>query len=286
MKTYRTLTWLILLLIVANVLVACSTSATNAPTASLPSIPKVTLIARDLSLTMPATLPAGYVDITMVNEGMQTQPAQFARLQQTATLEQLQALVQKDRDAILPLITPMGGMLAVAAGQSQHIVLDLLPCQYIVLNFIAEDHTLPQSSKTLITPFTVTAPSNTQQPHPPRSDLKVTLKDYSFDVPEAIKSGPLMYQVTNLGPQAHEMVFVKLEQGKSWKDVMAFLQSPQSTSLPGSVVGGVSTLSPSETLWTTMDLAPGTYVVLCFLPERASAYLHVQLGMICSITVQ
>jgi len=155
----------------------------------------------------------------------------------------------------------------------------------VLLNFLPGDDTLPHTGKVLITSFTVIGPSNREQMRPPRSDIEVTLRDFSFDIPDTIKSGPLTYQVTNRGPQAHEMVFVKLNGGKTWKDVMAFLQSPQSAPLPGSVVGGMSALSPGETAWVTMNLVPGIYVVLCFLPDRTSAFLHVQLGMICSITV-
>ncbi len=287
-KKYGALAGLFALLTLASILIACSGRPTDSPTPSTikPSIPKVTLIARDLSLDMPTTLHAGFVDITMVNEGTQTQPAQFARLKQGATLEQLQAAVQKERHAILPLLVPSGGLLAVKPDRSQEIMLDLPEGQYVVLNFLPGDETLPRAGKALATSFTVVGPSNTEQVRPPRGDIEVTMRDFSFDTPDTIKSGLLTYQVTNRGAQAHEMVFLKLDGGKTWKDVMAFLQSPQSATLPGSIVGGMSTLSPGETAWVTMNLVPGTYVVLCFLPDKASGFLHVQLGMICSITVK
>jgi hypothetical protein len=287
-KIYGALGWLFAPLILAGILIACGGPSTATPTPSTNklSIPKVTLIVRDLSLNMPTTLHAGFVDITMVNEGTQTQPAQFARLKQGATLEQLQAAVQKERHAILPLIIPTGGMLSVRADHSQEIVLDLPEGQYVVFNFLPGDETLPGAGKALVTSFTVIGPSNTEQVRPPRSDIEVTMRDFSFDTPETLKPGLLTYQVMNRGAQAHEMVFLKLDGGKTWKDVMAFLQSPQSATLPGRIVGGMSALSPGETAWVTMDLVPGTYVVLCFLPDKTSEFLHVQLGMICSITVK
>ena len=67
---------------------------------------------------------------------------------------------------------------------------------------------------------------------------------------------------------------------------MAFLQTPQAATLPGSIVGGMSALGPGQTAWVSMKLVPGTYVILCFLPDKSSGLLHVQLGMICSITVK
>ena len=114
----------------------------------------------------------------------------------------------------------------------------------------------------------------------------MTMRDFSFDTPDTLAAGLLTYQVTNRGQEAHEMVFLRLAGGKTWKDVMAFLQTPQAKTLPGSIVGGMSALGPDQTAWVSMDLVPGTYVILCFLPDTSSGLLHVQLGMICSITVK
>jgi hypothetical protein len=287
MKRDAALAWLCSLLLSILLLASCDSgpSSTSTPAPGTLSIPKVTLITKDFSLAMPMKLHAGFVDITMLNEGTQTQSAQFARLKPAVTLEQVQETVQKDRNAVLPLIVPAGGMLAVKAGHSQEEILDLSAGQYMVLNFIPEDETLP-TGKALVTFFTVIGPVNIQQVRPPRSDIKVTMRDFSFDTPDTLTPGLLTYQVTNRGAQAHEMVFLRLAGGKTWKDVMAFLQTPQAATLPGSIVGGMSALSPGETAWVSMNLVPGTYVILCFLPDKSRSLLHVQLGMICSITVK
>jgi len=230
-------------------------------------------------------LPTGFVDITMMNEGTHTQSAQFARLKPAVTVEQVQETMQKDRDAVWPLIVPAGGMLAVQAGHSQEEILDLASGQYMVLNVLPEDETLPPE-KALVTFFSVSGPVNTQQVHPPRSAIEVTMRDFSFDTPDTLTPGLLTYQVTNRGEEAHEMVFLRLAAGKTWEDVMSFLQTPQAATLPGSIVGGMSALGPGETAWVSMTLVLGTYVILCFLPDTSSGLLHVQLGMICSITVK
>jgi hypothetical protein len=282
-----TLAWLCSLLLPALLLASCGGSPGSAsiPAPGTLTIPKVTLITKDFSLAMPMRLHTGLVDITMLNEGAQTQSAQFARLKPGVTLEQVQETVQKERNAVLPLIVPAGGMLAVKAGHSQEEILALAAGQYVVLNFIPDDETLP-AGKALVTFFSAIGPVNTQHVRPPRSDNKVTMRDFSFDVPDTLTPGPLTYQVTNRGKEAHEMVFLRLAGGKTWKDVMAFLQTPQAAILPGSIVGGMSALGPGQTAWVSMDLVPGTYVILCFLPDKSSGLLHVQLGMICSITVK
>jgi hypothetical protein len=279
--------WLFWLLLPALLLASCagSSGSVSKPVPGTLSIPKVTVIMRDFSVVMPMKLHAGFVDITMRNEGSQTQSAQFARLKPAVTVERVQKTVHKERHAISPLIVPAGGMLAIKAGHSQEAILDLAVGQYVVLNFIPEDRTL-LARKALITFFSVLGVVNTQHVRPPRSDVKVTMRDFSFDTPDTLAAGLLTYQVTNRGKEAHEMVFLRLAARKTWKDVMAFLQTPQAATLPGSIVGGMSALGPGQTAWLSMDLVPGTYVILCFLPDPSSGLLHVQLGMICSITVK
>jgi hypothetical protein len=287
MKSKRAPGWLFALLL-ASLLAACGGRPTGAPmsaTSRLP-IPHVMLIARDASFVLPTALPAGLLDITMVNEGTQTQPAQFARLKPGVTLEQVQATVHNQPVAVVPLLVPAGGMLAVQPGHSQEIILDLPAGPYVVLNFLPGDGTLPRAGNALVTAFSVSGPVKAQQVPPSGAVIQVTMRDFSFDTPDTLPSGLLTYQVTNRGAQAHEMVFLRLAAGKTWKDVMAFLQTPQATTLPGTVVGGMSALSPGQTAWVKMDLVPGTYIILCFLPDKSSGLLHVQLGMICSITVK
>lgn len=114
----------------------------------------------------------------------------------------------------------------------------------------------------------------------------MTMWDLSFDTPDTHTPGLLIYQVTNRGEEAHEMVFLLLAGGKMWKDVMAFLLTPQASTFPGSIVGGMSALGPGKTAWVGKDLAPGTNVILCFLPDKNRCILHVQLGIIHSITVR
>jgi hypothetical protein len=51
-------------------------------------------------------------------------------------------------------------------------------------------------------------------------------------------------------------------------------------------VGGTSTLSPGQTMWTAFDLPPGTYGVACFFPDIESGVEHALLGMVVVFTVQ
>jgi hypothetical protein len=50
-------------------------------------------------------------------------------------------------------------------------------------------------------------------------------------------------------------------------------------------VGGMGQLSPGLTAWTELDLAPGTYVAVCFVFDPATGMPHAVLGMVDVFTV-
>ena len=90
--TTRGLMQVLVLLLLIGMLAACGTSSQGNPSptpTSRPSIPSVTITAKDFSFDIPATLNAGLVDITMTNAGTNPHQANLARLNQGVTQGQL-----------------------------------------------------------------------------------------------------------------------------------------------------------------------------------------------------
>ena len=48
---------------------------------------------------------------------------------------------------------------------------------------------------------------------------------------------------------------------------------------------GLGALSPGQTSWLALDLAPGTYIALCFVPDRETGVPHALMGMVQVFTV-
>ena len=51
-------------------------------------------------------------------------------------------------------------------------------------------------------------------------------------------------------------------------------------------IGGVARIGPSEAAYLRLDLAPGTYVLHCLVPDRAEARPHIALGMLKVVHVE
>jgi hypothetical protein len=105
------------------------------------------------------------------------------------------------------------------------------------------------------------------------------MKDFT-QMPPQIKAG----RFTEGGhPSASRDGPYKLA-GKTLDDVRAFMQSPSGPP-PFEDAGGMQALDAGKTGWLTLDLEPGTYVALCFVPDPASGTAHMDMGMIVPFSV-
>lgn len=116
-----------------------------------------------------------------------------------------------------------------------------------------------------------------------------TERDFYFVFPAEVKSGPRTIRVVNDGRQTHEMPIVKLAPGKTVADILAMLSTPPGPGQPPppfEIVGGIGPLAPGGAAIFTLDLKPGTYHALCFIPDPGTHNAHVALGMVKEITVR
>jgi hypothetical protein len=82
------------------------------------------------------------------------------------------------------------------------------------------------------------------------------------------------------------MAIYKLADGKTVDDVKTFLTSPPAGPPPFTPAGGVSALVPGTEITVDVDLKPGSYALVCFLPDTAgSGKAHFELGMLKQVTV-
>lgn len=272
--------WVVALMLV--MLVAAVPAAAAAPT-------DVTIIGRDFAFDMPSTIPAGLVHLTFINQGKEEHEAQFFQLKPGVTEAQLLKTLQDEGPQAgpppgPPPATTAGGANSIGPGQRQEVYLTLQPGTYEVVCFTSGADNVPHIAKGMYKSFTVTGTAAAATP--PAADGTVTLKDYTFGLPDVItQAKPLTLQVVNNGPSEHEMALFKLLPGKTAQDAVAFVQSENPTGPPpGDAAGGLAAIEPGASGWVVLNLAPGTYFVACFVPDT-SGKPHVADGMYTSFTV-
>ena len=252
--------------------------------------------ASEFSYTTALTsVKAGPVKVALTNKGTQEHQATLIKLRAGADLGAIGAAAASDPTgrSAFKLFDAAGGPNAVEPGTTVTSTQVLSQGNYLMVCFIPDpaDGT-PHASKGMVQPFKV-------EPNPDIKDLasvklgddntaKAGLAEYAFNVPDTV-AGKATVKVENTGEQAHELSIYKVADGKTLDDVKAFFGGPPAGPPPFTSAGGVSALAPGTEITVDVDLKPGTYALVCFLPDTAATGTgqpHFQLGMIKQVKVE
>jgi hypothetical protein len=239
-----------------------------------------------------AEVPAGLVQINLTNTGAEEHQATIVRFHDGVTFEQFAAEGGSDPtgQAALALVDGFGGPNAAGpGGGTSSAVTNLTPGDYLMICFIPAPDGQPHAAKGMLTPFTVTdaTPADTELADDELSG-EIGLDEFAFVLPDEF-SGQGTYAVTDEGEQTHEIAVYQLADGATADDVVAFFADPASASGPPPITptGGAAAQAPGSTTYVTLDLAPGDYVAMCFLPDVSSdGAPHFTKGMIQPFTVE
>jgi hypothetical protein len=283
MKTLSRIPVLALAALAALALAACS---------SAPAIPVVEITTDDYAFVAPTSITGGLLQVNLTNAGEEEHHIQFVRLSDGVSMEQLGAALQSgDEAAIFALVTFEGGPSVVPAGGHSSATMDLPTGNYALMCFVQSPvDGLPHLAKGMVTPITVTAAD--EKPAAPEADVTVHLRDFAFTgVPATVEAGEQVWEVVNDGPEPHEMSLIKLT-GISKADFGAALSAMFSGEAPAGPppfesAGGFQALMAGGQGWANLNLEPGDYALVCFVPSGANAGApHAALGMVATFTAE
>jgi uncharacterized cupredoxin-like copper-binding protein len=283
MRQMRTGITLLTLAAVALVAVACAGKAA--------AIPTVSIGAADYSFALPDSIPGGLTQIQFTNTGKEAHHAQFARLNDGVTVQQFQAALPQGPSAVIPLVTFTGGPAPVGPGGQSEAVVELTAGQYLLLCFVPSPDGVPHVAKGMVKPLAVTA-APAKQPGKPAVKGTVDLQDFAFGaLPGNVSAGKTALAVVNKGKEIHEMVLLK-PKGIPAAQLLQVLSAPPGSAPPPGPppfewAGGYQAIMPGATGWATLDLSPGEYALVCFVPSPANqGKPHLALGMFLPFTVR
>jgi plastocyanin len=263
--------------------------ASEAPSAapSEAALQQLEITGTDFAFELPATIPAGLTSITLANEGQEEHQAQVAGLNEGSTFEDLTAALQGNNEVeALGMLSLSGGPTGVVPGDSGTTASNLAPGQYAVLCFVRSPDGVPHFAKGMVAPFEVTGTASTEEL--PAGDAELTLQDFAFVGLNELDAGEHTISVTNTGPQPHEATLVELADGIEIGDLIPMFTStePPTGPPPFTSVGGLTAIMPNTSATIDVDVEPGNYAWLCFVPDPGSGQPHAALGMIAALTVQ
>ncbi len=264
------------------ILAACTgdTAGGDAPEsdfdiAAAAPVPEVTVTTTDFAFQSPDTLPAGAAKIRLVNDGAELHHLIFVKLGEHS-LQEL-ADYMKANQKMPPWAIEAGGPNSPAPGRETTATVDLDPGQYAMICMIPSGDGIPHLMKGMMREVVV-VPRGAVTAAAPEADVEMRLRDYDFEM-AALTAGKHTIRVVNDAPQAHEAVIVRLAPGKTVMDFIAWVES-QDGPPPAEPLGGVTNLSPGESNTFDVNLSPGDYALVCFVPDAKDGQPHFVHGMV------
>jgi hypothetical protein len=239
--------------------------------------------AKDFAFEAPDSITAGWTIFHLLNDGPSLHHVQIVRLDSSKTLADLETAL-KNPGPSPRWASFIGGPNAPNPGAESDATFDLATGNYALLCLVDIPGGVPHFAKGMVHGFTVLASTSTAGAAP-AADETISLSDYAFGTKAALKSGPHTIKVVNNGAQPHEVELVQLAAGKTAKDLMTWLATPDGPP-PGNAIGGVAAMMPGMSGYFMATLTPGKYLMLCFIPDAKDGKPHLAHGMMKEVTVE
>ena len=244
-------------------------------TGSAPAVNVLTVTASDFSYDAPLEVPAGLTAIRLVNQGPSLHHVQLMKLEDGKTLKDFLGALKGEQ--FPTWATEAGGPAPPEVGDTTTVIQSLEPGTYALICFIPAPDGMPHVMKGMSRELKVGPPSGAAVAEP-EADLTVTLVDYDFQLSQPLTPGKHTIRVENAAAQPHEIAIVRLNPGKKPMDYTAWGMK-QVGPPPGTIHGGVSGIMPGDRVFIEVDLPPGEYGLLCFLPDAKDGKPHFVHGM-------
>lgn len=256
-----------------------------------PPVRTLAITARDFAYDAPDTVLAGPTAIRVTNAGGELHHAALVRLDAGHTIPELFDAV-KANGAFPAWAHEVGGPNTPAPGATATTIVDLKPGSYLLLCVIPSADGTPHVMKGMFRALTVVAasaagaaPAAETRAAVGDADVTMQLADYGFMMSRPLTAGHHVVRVVNTAAQSHEVLFVRLAPGKTPMDVVDWVEKPNGPP-PGEPLGGTVGLASGEWNDVVLDLTPGEYGLLCFLPDAKDGKPHVAHGMMHQFSVR
>ncbi len=238
-------------------------------------------------LEAPQSIEAGLVDIEFKNSGKLEHEAQFIEIDGNHTTEDaLKAFDGVVRGVPAPdWFRARGGVGTIAPGASATITQRLEPGSYVIVDSGEPEgrDVQPHYRQGAVAELTVTGEATDAKL--PDADATITAAEYQFTPSSGLKAGKNTIEFRNAGAQWHHLIISRINPGSTIDDVKREIESEKGPPIAEENAEETAVIDGGEAQLTEVDLTPGSYALLCFIPDRAGGPPHVAKGMISEAKV-
>ena len=238
---------------------------------------------------LPATTDGGVVKIDLKNTSQQPHELQLVHVKDGTSPDQLVKDVLDSEGAPIPdyFLGTAGGVGATAPGATTTVTQKLDPGTYIYFCSIGDGDAVHYKHGML---GSIQIKGDKGKGDLPKTDASVKAHEYGFDF-SGLKAGANTVTFENTGQQYHHALFIPVAPGATFDQAKAAMLAPpdQQTGPPPldfDKEAGFEVLNPGGKLvQQSLTLQKGTYVVLCFINDKAGGPPHFTKGMLQELDI-
>jgi hypothetical protein len=117
------------------------------------------------------------------------------------------------------------------------------------------------------------------------NEVVVTSREFSFALPDTLPAGLTRLRLRNDGQELHHLQLVRLGDGFTIADLNDSFNAGNFTATPITYAGGPNVAPPGLTSEVLVNLTPGRYAIVCFIPSPEDGIAHRTKGMAREIVV-
>ena len=242
----------------------------------------LTVTTHDFAFEAPDSAPAGLTELRLHNAGPSVHHVSIYRLAAGKTMADFMGALKPNAPFPTWAIA-LGGPNAVVPGDSSSSTVVLTPAHYVLICFVPDSANRPHFTLGMEKELVVTG---TTKAALPRADRTVDLSDYTFGLPATVRAGKQTWRFVNTAQQEHEALLVMLGPGKTVAEFGSWVDAGMQGPPPGMPMGGISPLAPHGASEVALDLKPGNYALICFLPDSKDGKPHFAHGMMTAFEVK
>lgn len=257
-------------------------AAASSEAAPVPNV--LTVVTAEYRFTLPSSsIPAGLTTVRLVNSGAEFHHVQLIRLVDGKSFADFTAALQAG-GPFPAWAVPAGGPNPSAPGLPESsVTLRLEPGPYALVCFIPSADGMPHVAKGMVASLDVVAEGAVAGN--PTGDVEMVLTDYAFGLAAPMTAGPHDIHVANQASQPHEVVLVRLAEGATGMAFPEWADGGMKGPPPATMIGGVSAIATGQSASFPVDLAPGRYALICFVPDAKDGKPHFVHGMVQEFTI-
>lgn len=128
-------------------------------------------------------------------------------------------------------------------------------------------------------------PAEAMEVDPAANRVDIVAVDYAFEGPSTVAAGPTSFVLRNDGDEAHFLLVAQIADGHTMEEALSYEGDPAEAGLITGVEVESDLAAPGgDEEVANLDLEPGTYAMLCFIPA-ADGTPHAFMGMASELIV-